>query len=130
MNIEYKKFVNEYDPVSVGWNLAGKDILLEFSQPNTAVFSEKLGKVVVEIYDENKLNFYDANGTLEFSSFLPSLDNYQYRGINRNIESKTAISFLFHPVAQSVGNKWRDTEQYELDLQCINFLGKKLGIYR
>ena len=130
MNVEYKKFVNEYDPVCVGWKYAGKDVLLQFSQPITAVFSEKIGKVVVEIYSENKLNFYNINGKLECSNFLPTLENYQFRGINKSIESKTGISFLFHPISQSVGNKWRDTEQYEMDLECVYFLGKKLGIYR
>jgi len=130
MNIVYKKFINEYDPISVYWNHSGKDVLLEFPESITAIFSEKINRVVVELFSANNLHFYNLNGELDFSGSLPNMENYQYRGINKSIDSKTGISFLFHPIADSVGNEWRDTEQYELDLKSSNFLGKKLGIYR
>lgn len=130
MNIEYKKHINTYDPIAVGWTHENKNVLLEFSELITAVFSAKLNRVIIALYSENKLFFYYLNGELELSARLPTIDLYQYRGINKNLESKTGVSFLFHPVADSVGNKWRDAEQYELDIKCSDFLGKKLGIYR
>ncbi len=130
MNIEYKKYINEYDPVSVGWVHEEKDVLLNFSEPITAVYSEPLDRVIVELFSENRLCFYNLAGALESSGSLPRLEHYQYRGIHKSIGSKSKVSFLFHPIDDSVGNKWRDTEQYELDIRCNNFLGKNLGIYR
>lgn len=130
MDLEYKKYINTYDPVAVGWTHNKNSILIEFSEPISAIYSEKLDRVVVEIYAENKLSFYQLSGQLDFSIDLPNLECYQFRGIHKNFESKTGISFLFHPVADSVGNKWRDTEQYELDVKTSNFLGRRLGIYR
>ncbi len=130
MKITYKKFINTYEPISVEWNFNGREVLLEFTESITAIFSEKINRVVVELFSENKISFYELSGELDLSGTLPNMENYQYRGINKSIQSKTGISFLFHPTDESVGNEWRDTEQYELDLKAPNFLGKKLGIYR
>jgi len=60
---------------------------------------------------------------------IPEIDGYQYRGLNNNLKSKTGLSLLYFPVAENVGNEWRDLEQFEL-LEGKNLLGKKLGIYR
>lgn len=130
MQISYKNFVNTYDPVSVGWNYQGKDLLLEFPEPITAIYSEKIDRVVVELFSNKQLNFYKLSGELDFSASLPGMDNYQYRGLNKSIESQTGISFLFHPITEKVGNEWRDTEQYELNFNPQHLLGKRLGIYR
>ena len=130
MNIQYTKFINQYDPVAVSWNNKGDVVLLEFSVVITALYSEILKQVVVELYEDNKINFYDSDGVLTSSEIIPRLDGYQFRGINKNLNSKTGISLLFNPVSDSVGNEWRDVEQYELDFKAKNFLGKKLGIYR
>ena len=45
------------------------------------------------------------------------------------MDSKTGVSLLFHPNTNEVGNKWGDTEQYEL-IMGDNTLGKFLDIYR
>lgn len=130
IDIEYTKHVNTYDPVSVAWQHESKKYELDFDEPISALYSEPMEQVIVEVYGENKLNFYSLNGELVFSEKLPELSGYQFRGINKNLKSKTGISFLFHPSDEGMGNEWGDTEQYELLAKPGHRLGKKLGIYR
>lgn len=130
MKIEYTKHINTYDPVAVSWAYDGKRIELTFETPIAALFSKPLNNVIVELYGANRLNFYELDGTLKASEYLPRLEHYQFRGLNRNKESRTGISFLFHPLDDSVGNQWRDTEQFEMTINSDNRVGKNLGIYR
>ncbi|MFT3930597.1 MAG: hypothetical protein QM709_09925 [Spongiibacteraceae bacterium] len=128
--IRYTKFLNTYDPVSVSWDYQGRTVQVDFPSVISALRSDKLNCVVIEIYEEGKLNFYALTGDLVSSEALPYLQGYQFRGINKNKESKTGISILFNPVDDSVGNKWRDIEQYELTDKPGFRLGRSLGIYR
>jgi hypothetical protein len=130
LDLKYTKYVNKYDPVSVSWSHEGKAIDIDFMHTISALFSDKLKCVVVEIYDEGIINFYSLSGVLVSSEPLPHIQGYQFRGMNRNSGSKTGIAFLFNPVDESVGNEWRDIEQYELTDKPKCRLGKKLGIFR
>ncbi|MCP5014684.1 MAG: hypothetical protein GY938_05295 [Ketobacter sp.] len=130
MKIKYTKHINTYDPVSISWEYQGKDVEIDFNTPITGVYSEPLSCVVVEVYSENLLNFYSLDGGLISSERLPELENYQFRGITKSIKSKTGVSFLFHPSNDQVGNKWGDTEQYELTNDKEHRLGQNIGIYR
>lgn len=130
MKIEYTKHINTYDPVAVAWNYDGKRIELAFETPISALYSESLKNVVVEIYGENRLNFYGVDGALQGSEPIPTVEHYQFRGLNKSIESETGISLLFHPLDETVGNQWRDTEQFEMGKSKQNRIGRKLGIFR
>lgn len=130
MKIVYTKHINTYDPVAVAWDYDGKRIDLVFETPICALYSEPLKNVVVEIYGENSLNFYGLDGALLGSEPIPKVEHYQFRGLNKNIESETGISLLFHPLDDTVGNQWRDMEQYEMGKSERNRIGRKLGIFR
>lgn len=130
IQLTYTKHINTYDPVAVSWQFGGKSVELEFKAPIEALFSNYLDAVVVEVYDENALNFYSLNGSLLSSEPLPAMAHYQFRGLNKSKESKTGIALLFHPADESVGNQWRDTEQFELTEKAVSRIGKRLGIYR
>lgn len=129
MKTSYTKFVNEYDPISVTWEHNHNNILLEFSEPINAIYSEKIERVAVEILCKH-ISFYKLNGNLDFSVPCPHMEKYQYRGLNKNNHSKTGISLLFHPTERPTGNEWQDIEQYEMEFNSRNLFGKYLGIYR
>jgi len=130
MKIEYVKHINTYDPVAVAWDCNGKRVELIFEVPISALYSEPLANVVVEIYGENKLNFYGLDGALQESEAIPTIEHYQFRGLNKSVESETGISLLFHPADETVGNQWRDTEQFEMGKNKKNRVGRNLGVFR
>ncbi|WP_297533657.1 hypothetical protein [Thalassolituus sp.] len=128
--ITYPKYSDDYDPISVAWSYDESEVEIDFYKPISAVFSESMNKVVVEVFDDGVINFYDLNGILSNSFSIPELDGYKYRGINKNLKSKTGVSLLFYPVRKDVGSEWRDIEQYELVPVEETLLGSYLGIYR
>lgn len=130
MKLGYTKHINTYDPIAVSWIFDGKQIELCFDEPISAIFSEQLDNVVVELYQKGKLNFYSSTGELVSTEALPECKGYLFRGINRNTKSETGIAFLFYPIIESVSDKWKDTEQFELMKVLGQRLGPKLGIYR
>lgn len=129
MKILYTKFLNEYDPISATWEYNHSNVLLEFSELINAIYSERIERVAVEILCKH-ISFYKLNGSLDFSVPCPGMDKYQYRGLNKNNHSRTGISLLFHPTERSIGNEWQDMEQYEMEFNSPNLVGKYLGIYR
>lgn len=130
MDIKYTKYGKQYDPIAFSWLYDGCTRELDFNYSISALYSEKIDSIVVEIYEENKLNFYSPKGELLSSESIPRKEDFQFRGINKNLKSKTGISFLFHPLKKSEKNKWGDTEQYEMLKPPNHRLGKFLNIYR
>ena len=130
MKLVFGKLNSNYEPMAVSWFFEEKNISLDFSVEISAIYSEKLEQVVVELYDLGKLYFYSVDGTLNCEVGIPKLPKYQYRGLNKNNKSKSGICILFHPIDESVGNEWRDTEQYEMVMGIPIVVGDKLDIYR
>ncbi|WNO11133.1 hypothetical protein [Teredinibacter sp. KSP-S5-2] len=118
---------NEYDTIS--WESSNKDISLSFPFEISAVYADKISKVIVEKYELQKIGFYVLNGELEFETDIPSIKGYKFRGLNKNLSSKTGVSLLFYPDEPGKGNQWGDIEQYEL-VEGADCLGKYLDIYR
>lgn len=118
---------NQYD--AVHWENEGDKVRLEFPYEISAVYADKIKKVVVEKFEVDKIGFYKLSGELEFDADIPSMEGYKFRGIKKNLESKSGASLLFYPSELGKGNQWGDIEQYELvaDSDC---LGKYLNIYR
>jgi len=118
---------DEYD--SVSWVYLDKKVCLNFDCEVYAVHASKIDRVVVEKCEDNKICFFKLNGEMDFESDIPCIEGYKYRGINKNIESKTGVSLLFYPVGQGKGNAWGDIEQYEL-IASSDCLGGFIDIYR
>jgi hypothetical protein len=129
MKIDYEKFVN-HAPTAVTWDYGGKKVREEFPFPITAVYSDKLKQVIVELFPLRKLRFINLDGSVASEPDIPALPGYEYRGLNSNKQAKTGVALLFNPVDENVGNEWRDIEQYELVTRGASLVGKKLGIYR
>ncbi len=129
MNIEYEDYT-DYEAKTVYWYFNNSKIALKFSVVISAVYSEKLTNVVVEVYQQNELQFYNLDGSLNFSRKIPQLAKHQFRGINPNLKSSSGVSFLYLPQQAADNNECVDMLQYEMTLDKDNLLGKKLGIYR
>jgi hypothetical protein len=129
LKIEYENYV-AHEPRAVSWVHDGKKVLQDFPLAITAVYSEPLQQVVVELFALGKLRFFNPDGSVASEKDIPALPGYEYRGLNRNSQSKTGIALLFNPVAENTGNESRDMEQYELLVKGPAVVGKKLGIYR
>ncbi len=130
MKIEYTKYSDEYDPISIAWESGGERVEIYFGYEIIALYSKTLNKIVVEDFKDRKIKFFGVDGKLEFDRDIPFFPKYEFRGINKNSASKTDISFLFYPANSDVGNEWRDIEQFEVDLEEENLVGKRLGIFR
>ncbi len=129
MNIEYENYT-DFEARTVYWYFNNSKIALKFSVVISAVYSEKLNNVVVEVYEQNELQFYNLDGSLHFTRKIPQLEKHQFRGINPNLKSGSGVSFLYQPQQVAGNNECIDMLQYEMTLDKDNLLGKKLGIYR
>ena len=102
---------------------------LDFPFEIYAAFSEPTDRIVVEKFSLGKIGFYLPCGTLDVDVDIPTVKGFEYRGINRNNDSRSGLSLLYSPADVDKGNQWRDIEQYEL-LKSPVCLGNLLGIYR
>ena len=131
MIIQYENYDDDYNPQAISWVFNEKKVSIDFPFAISAVFAEPIEKIIIEVYQENELHFYNLDGELAFKTEIPVKTGYKFKGLNKNKKSKSGISLLFHPREQSDGNTWDDTEQYELKLNDNeDLLGEKLGIYR
>ncbi|WP_188150893.1 hypothetical protein [Teredinibacter waterburyi] len=129
MKIELIKNTSTDHYDAVRWENSGEEVRLEFPYEISAVYADKIKKVVVEKFEIDKIGFYKLSGELDFYADIPSMDGYKFRGIKKNLQSKTGASLLFYPTESGKGNQWGDIEQYEL-VADSNCLGKYLNIYR
>jgi len=127
LNLKKNDLTNEYNEVS--WIHNSENVSLSFPFEISALYSQTINRVIVEKYEIGKIAFYLLDGAIDCEVDIPSLEGYQFRGINKNNESKTGASLLFFPIEEDKGNQWRDIEQYELTTSN-NPLGKYLDIYR
>ena len=114
---------------TLSWTHEERLVEINFSFDASAVFSKKLNLVFVEAYADMEVQLFKLNGEYVEKYKIATLEHYSFRGLNQNMDSKTGVSLLFHPNTNEVGNKWGDTEQYEL-IMGDNTLGKFLDIYR
>jgi hypothetical protein len=129
MNLDYERH-DGFDPTAVAWCHGDERVVLEFPFPIRAVHSAALQQVVVELIAVGRLGFFDLDGAARSEEDVPELPGYMFWGLNPNRSSRTDVALLFQPVAEGVGNEWRDAEQYELVLGGDSIVGRKLGIYR
>lgn len=111
------------------WQHSGEFVELELDYDASAVFSESMQLIFVEAFEKNKIFSFDLRGILKDSYDIPIKDGYNFRGLNKNNESSSGISLLYHPYRGDKGNEWNDTEQYEFILKD-DILGPFLDIYR
>lgn len=97
MKIELIKNTSTDHYDAVRWENSGEEVRLEFPYEISAVYADKIKKVVVEKFEIDKIGFYKLSGELDFYADIPSMDGYKFRGIKKNLESKTGASLLFYP---------------------------------
>lgn len=119
----------DWPNTTLSWIHEERLVEINFSFNASAVFSKKLNLVFVEAYADMEVQLFKLNGEYVEKYKIATLEHYSFRGLNQNMDSKTGVSLLFHPNTNEVGNKWGDTEQYEL-IMGDNTLGKFLDIYR
>lgn len=130
MKLEYSKYTDDYDPISISWEIEGIARELKFDKTISAQFSEELNSIVVELYEDDKLNFYSLNGELLSSERIPKMDGYQFRGLNKSLKSRTGIALLFLPDAKESDLGLADIEQYEMLSTPNARVGGYLNIFR
>ncbi len=111
------------------WKSENGEVRVSFPSDVICVYSSSIDKIVAEIFATGTIQLIDTSGKITQEYEIPSMDGYQFRGINRNNKSKSGISLLFFPTKDELKTEWNDIEQYEF-LLSKNPLGKKLGIYR
>src|SRR6187551_1081748 len=126
INREFVRKGNERH-TTLSWYHEGDLILVTFDYDVSGLYSDKLNKIVVDIYEEKKIFLYGVAGNCEAEYVIPEMKGYQFRGLNKSNESKTGVSLLYHPFEDGVGNQWGDTEQYEFFLDADQKM-KMLGI--
>ncbi|WP_219702730.1 hypothetical protein [Marinomonas lutimaris] len=114
---------------TLSWVYEDRLIEKNFTFDASAVFSEVLSLVFVEAYRDSEVHLFRLNGDFLRKYKIATLENYDFRGLNKNIHSKTGVSLLYHPKSNDVGNEWGDTEQYEFRME-EDTLGEFLDIYR
>ena len=130
MNISVQKVGQGREAsTTLSWRWSGGNVSLEFETIARPVFSEVVEKIYVSEYLKSSIYIFAKSGELVRTIEIPTIDGYQYRGLNKNKKSKNGIALLYVPVDEGRGNEWRDIEQYELNDESPN-LGSFLDIYR
>jgi hypothetical protein len=111
------------------WKNENGEVHISFPSDVICIYSSSINKVVAEIFEARTIQLIDISGKVTDEYKIPSMDGYQFRGINRNNKSKSGISLLFFPTEDKLKTEWNDIEQYEF-LTSENPLGEKIGIYR
>lgn len=114
---------------TLSWVHNGKLVEKYFLFDASAVFSQKMNLVFVEAYADMEVQLLNLDGDFVGKYEIVPLEGYSFRGLNKNTNSKTGVSLLYHPCDVKLGNCWNDTEQYEF-VMGDNTLGKFLDIYR
>jgi|SRR5690606_23533889 len=126
---EFHKEIGDMHTV-LSWKVKAKSVSIRLPGDASAIYSEVIDRVVVEIYPDKKIYIYDSLGNYLCEYSIVDKEGYQFRGLNRNKKSKSGIALLYHPLRAGLGNEWNDTEQYEFILDELRPVGKKLDIYR
>lgn len=126
---DFQKDVGNMHTV-LSWKVNAENISIKLLGDASAVYSELIDSIAVEIYSEKKIHLYDSLGNYLSEYPIVDKDGYQFRGLNRNKKSKSGIALLYHPLRAGLGNEWNDTEQYEFILDELGPVGEKLDIYR
>lgn len=129
MNIRLIKDTLSGDYQRASWVHDGNDVVLDFPFEIHAIYSARLNRIVVEMFGRKKIGFYKASGELDVEVAIPDIEDYQFRGINKNNKSVSGVSLLFLPLVPRRSNEWGDIEQYELKIENES-LGRYLDIYR
>lgn len=111
------------------WLFHGGSVSVEVEDDAHAFYSDKLEKIVVELFRHKKIAFYSESGDFSFDIPMPSLDGYSFWGLNKNFDSVIGVSVIFNPEAEGKKTEWNDMVQYEL-LTTAPYVGKYLYIYR
>ncbi|MCW8932606.1 MAG: hypothetical protein OQL19_20525 [Gammaproteobacteria bacterium] len=125
----FTKEGNRVISTTLSWEHNGNNICIDCQDDVQAIYADKLEKVVVELFLQNRIAFYSNEGELSFEIPLPSLDGCSFRGLNKSIKSKTGVSIIFNPEDDKKKNKWNDMVQYEL-LTNAPYISECLEIYR
>ncbi len=123
------RYENKVTSTKYSWRIESSEIQVFFPSDVICIYSEKIDRVVADISEIDRIQLINVAGEVTNEYQTPSLNGYQFRGINRNNKSKAGISLLFFPTEESLRTEWNDMVQYEL-LYSKNPLGKKLGVYR